>query len=105
MGMRAPDMAQMLERMPTAKLEDIQPGEMVVVSSTKGASKDQVTAITMVTNAERLIQMAAMQQQRTGAGQGGGARGGAGMDIGGGAMGLGGMMGGMEGMQLPGMVP
>ncbi len=35
-GMRAPDMSQMLERMPSSKLEDLKTGETIVVSSTKG---------------------------------------------------------------------
>lgn len=99
-GMRPPDLTQMLERMPAVKLEDIQPGETIVVSSTKGATKDHVTAIMMVTNAEGLIRMAAMQQSRS---QGaGGAMNGPGMGAGG--MGMGGMPG-IEGMQLPGMMP
>ena len=31
----------MLERMPLSKLEDLKPGETIVVSSTKGAKNDQ----------------------------------------------------------------
>ena len=57
-GGRGGDIAQMLERMPSAKLEDLHPGETIVVSSTKGAQNDQVTAITLVANADMLIQLA-----------------------------------------------
>ena len=46
-GMRAggPDVGQMLERMPSAKLEEIKVGESIVVSSTVGAKADEMTAI------------------------------------------------------------
>ena len=66
---------------------------MVVVSSTKGAKADQVTAIMMLANADFLLQMAAQQQ---GGGMG---RGGGGMNAG---MG-GGMMGGY-GMWAGGLI-
>ena len=36
----------MLERMPLSKLEDLKAGETIVVSSTKGAKSNEVTAIT-----------------------------------------------------------
>jgi hypothetical protein len=55
------DLSQMLERMPAAKLDELKPGETVVVSSTKGARNDQITAIMLVANADLLIQMAQMQ--------------------------------------------
>lgn len=102
MGMRPPDMSQMLERMPAAKLEDLQPGQTVVVSSTKGQAAGEVTAIMLVANADMLLRMASMQGgQSRGAGQAGGMPGGMGM---GGGM-MGGMGGGLEGMQLPGIMP
>ena len=63
------DLSQMLERMPAAKLEDLKPGETIVVSSTKGARNDQLTAIMLLGNADMLIQMASMTS-------GGGSRGG-----------------------------
>jgi hypothetical protein len=87
------DIAQMLERMPAGKLEDLKPGDTIVVSSTKGAKADEITAIMFLSNAGMLIQMASMQQGggRAGAG-GGGMPGGAGMGgTGGGGMDLGGM--------------
>jgi hypothetical protein len=63
-GMNGPpggfDINQMLERMPAVKLEDLKPGSTVVVSSTKGARKDQLTAIMLLSDADMLIQMASM---------------------------------------------
>ena len=94
------DMAQMIERMPATKIENLKVGDTVVVSSTKGAAADQVTAITLLSNASLLIQMASR-----GANRGGGQ--GAGMGMGG-AMGMGGMgglSGGLEGLGMPGMIP
>jgi co-chaperonin GroES (HSP10) len=93
------DIAQMLERMPAGKLEDLKPGDTIIVSSTKGAKADEITAIMFLSNAGMLIQMASMQQGGGRAGAGGsgmpggagmGGMGGAGMDLGG--MGLGGII-------------
>jgi hypothetical protein len=85
-GMRAGggDMAQMLERMPSAKLDEIKVGESIVVSSTVGAKADEITAITLLANADMMI---AMAQQRQAAG--GGAAGGASLSLGGGGMDMG----------------
>jgi len=90
------DINAMLERMPLAKVEDLKPGETIVVSSTKGAKNDQVTAIMMLANADSILQMLAAQ---SGGGRSGipGAGGMGGMGMGGGmdalgGMGLGGMM-------------
>jgi hypothetical protein len=98
-GMGGMDINAMLERMPQAKLEDLKPGEMVVVSSTKGAKNDQVTAIMMLANADFLLQMVAAQSGGGGAGRSGGM----------GGAGMGGMMGGgmdaLGGMGLGGIIP
>jgi hypothetical protein len=94
-GAGAPDVNQMVGRMPAARIEDLKPGETVVVSSTRGESRDVVTAILLLGNAGRLVEMAAAQQQRQAGMQG--MRGGgleAGMN--------GGALGGLE---LPGMLP
>ena len=95
-GGGAPDMTQMLERMPASKVSDLKVGETIVVSSTKGASNRQVTAIMLLGNAGMLIQMASASQSRGGS-QGGG------VSLGGG-MNTGGMMGGAGGLELPGMM-
>jgi len=52
------DLAQMVERMPAVKLEDLEPGEELVVSSTRGAANDRLTAIMVLGNAGALIRMA-----------------------------------------------
>lgn len=91
----APDMTQMLERMPTSKISDLKLGETIVVSSTRGASSRQVTAIMLLGNAGMLIQMASATQSR--GSQAGG------VSLGGG-MNMGGMTGGTGGLELPGMM-
>jgi hypothetical protein len=91
---RMPDMATMLERMPTAKLDDLKTGEKIVVSSTKGAKPDEVTAIMLLGNADMVIRMAAVPAAG-GRGAGGGAGGAGGMGMG---------MGGLQGLDLPSMI-
>jgi Cu/Ag efflux protein CusF len=87
---RMPDMSQMLERMPAAKLEELKAGEKIVVSSTKGAKPDELTALMLLGNADMLIQMATVPSGR---GAGGGAPGGGGMG-----------MGGLQTLDLPSMI-
>jgi hypothetical protein len=89
-----PDISQMLERMPAARLDELKPGETVVVSSTKGATKGEVTAIMLLANADMLIRMATAGENRP---QAAGTRPEAfGADAG---------MMGMQGLELPGIVP
>jgi len=86
-----PDVAQMLEHMPAAKLDELKMGEKIVVSSTKGAKPDEVTAIMLLGNADMLIQMATASS----AGRGGAP----------GPQGAGGMgMGGLQGLDIPSMI-
>lgn len=102
-----PTLAQMVEMMPTGTLEDVKPGQTVIVSSTKGATSDHVTGIMLLANAEMLVRMATAQ---SGAGAAAGNRtsgaGGLpqGMPTGGmpSGMDLGGMLGGIG---LSGMGP
>jgi Cu/Ag efflux protein CusF len=65
-GMRAGrgDMQQMLERMPAIRLEDLKPGDAVIVSSTEGADPGQVTAITLVAGVEPILSAAPAGSQR-----------------------------------------
>ena len=97
-GMPAMDINAMLERMPVSKLEDLKPGETIVVSSTKGARSNEVTAIMMLANADSILQMIAAQ---SGGGRGSAIPGAGGMS--------GGMMGGgmdaLGGMGLGGIMP
>jgi hypothetical protein len=90
------DINQMLEMMPAVKLEDLKPGSTVVISSTKGAKTDQLTAIMLLSNADMLIQMASAMS-------GGGSRGGSGMGAGMGSM-MGGDAGGLSGLGLSGIM-
>jgi hypothetical protein len=59
--------AQMVEMMPAGKVEDVKPGQTLIVCSTKGATSDRVTGIMLVANAETLVRMATAQ---SGAGAG-----------------------------------
>jgi hypothetical protein len=86
-----PDMAQMLEHAPAAKLDDLKVGEKIVVSSTKGAKPDEITAIMLLGNAGMLIQMATVPSGR---GAGGGSQG----------AGMMGMGGGLQTLDLPNMI-
>jgi len=74
------NIAQMIDTLPAAKFEDIKPGTSVVVSSTKGAQADKLTAILLIANADLLIRLAT-----TPSGRGGtlvfGAAGGGGLDV------------------------
>jgi hypothetical protein len=91
----APTIAQMVDAMKPGAFDDIKPGETVVVSSTKGAQSDHLTAIMLLTNADMLIRMASMGAG--GGGQPNGAGRGQGMQPGGmsgGGMDIGGMLGG-----------
>jgi hypothetical protein len=57
-GGRGLDVAQLLDSLPAAKFEDLKTGDTVVVSASKGARADQLTAITFLANAEALVQLA-----------------------------------------------
>lgn len=52
----------MLERLPTVTLADVKPGEMIIVSSTKGADPTRLTAISLLSGAEPFLAMMASRQ-------------------------------------------
>ena len=52
-----PDMRKMLEQLPPATVDDLKPGGLIVVTSTKGERSDEVTAITLIANADFVVQM------------------------------------------------
>jgi hypothetical protein len=60
----------MLERLPTITAVDLKVGDTVVVSSTKGADAGRLTAITLVSGADTLLNMIAARQQQQQPGQG-----------------------------------
>ena len=89
-----PDISQMLDRLPPGKLEDLKAGDTIVVSSTKGATSDQVTAITLIANAGMLVQMAqAASAPRPAGAAGGGQR-----------PSMAGLATGLDGLNMPGMI-
>src|SRR5260370_39083899 len=94
-GGAPPDLAQMIERMPPTKQEDLKPGQTIVVSSTKGAKADEITAITLLANADMLIRMATMAAA-------GGARA---ASAGRPAPSLSGLASGLGNFKLPGITP
>lgn len=63
-GGRGGDMQQMLEHMPAIKLEDLKPGDAIIVSSTEGADPGQVTAITLIAGVEPILSAAPAGAQR-----------------------------------------
>jgi hypothetical protein len=90
-GPKMPDVSQMLEHMPAVKLDELKPGEKIVVSSTKGAKADEITAIVLLGNADMLIQMATVPAAGGRGAAGGGQGGGMGM-------------GGLQSLDLPSMI-
>ena len=68
-GMRpggGPNIQDMLERLPTIALADVKTGDTIIVSSTQGADPGRLTAITLVSGADTLLNMIAARQQQTG---------------------------------------
>ena len=53
-----PDQSQMINTLPPATINAVKVGQSIVISSTKGAKPEEVTAILIVANAQMLIQMA-----------------------------------------------
>jgi transcription antitermination factor NusG len=95
---RTPDVAQMVDHMPSVKLDALKMGDTIVMSSTKGAVENEFTAIVLLDNAGMLIRMATAQQGAggaTGRNQNAGGGGAQGMGAGGG------MSGGMGSLELP----
>jgi len=98
MGGRPPDIAQMVERMPTVALDALKVGDTVVMSSTKGAVNNEYTAIILLDNAEMLIRIATAQPGGSQTGRpAGGAQAGNGQ-------GMGPAVGGLGNLELPGIM-
>lgn len=60
----------MLERLPTISAADVKVGEMIIVSSTKGADPTRLTAISLLSGAEPFLAMIAARQPQQPSGQG-----------------------------------
>ncbi len=94
-----PDIGRMVEQLPPGGKDDLVAGKTVIISSTKGLKPDELSAITLVVNADVLIRIASMGRGQPAGGRG---RGGSqGMDAGG--MSGGGL--GMSGIDLSGIAP
>ena len=69
-GMRGGfNIQEMLERLPTITVADLKPGDTIIVSSTKGADAARLTAISLVSGADTLLNMIASRQQQPTGGQ------------------------------------
>jgi co-chaperonin GroES (HSP10) len=62
-GMNIQDM---LERLPTIAIADVKVGDTIIVSSTKGADPSRLTAISLISGADTLLNMIAARQQQGG---------------------------------------
>jgi Cu/Ag efflux protein CusF len=60
------NMQDMLERLPTISLADVKVGDTIIVSSTNGADPKRLTAISLVSGADTLLNMLAARQQQAG---------------------------------------
>jgi hypothetical protein len=50
-----------MEQLPLCRIEDLKPGGTIVVTSTRGRNAGEVTAISVLANADSLIQLAQSQ--------------------------------------------
>jgi hypothetical protein len=60
------DLNDVIDRQPQAKLADLKPGDVVIVSSTTGADPTRVNAITLLAGAEPVLMALQMQPPRAG---------------------------------------
>ncbi len=60
---------ELIERLPTIAISDLKVGDTIIVSSTKGADAARLTAISLVTGADTLLNMMAARQPQQGGGQ------------------------------------
>jgi hypothetical protein len=61
-GARGGNMADLLERLPVISINDLKVGETIIMSSLQGTDPTQLTAISLVTGIEPLLQMMAARQ-------------------------------------------
>ncbi len=61
-GGGAPDMQRMLERIPPLRLDELKPGDALIIASTVGAKPDEVTAITLLAGVEPILTTPADRQ-------------------------------------------
>jgi len=61
-GGGGPNMADLIERLPTIAITEIKVGDMIIMSTLPGADQNRLTAVSMVTGVEPLLQMLAQRQ-------------------------------------------
>ena len=66
MGGGGMNIQDMLERLPTITIADVKVGDTIIVSSTKGADPTRLTAISVISGADTLLNMMAARQQAAG---------------------------------------
>jgi hypothetical protein len=66
MGGGGMNVQDMLERLPTISIADVKVGDTIIVSSTKGADPSRLTAISIISGADTLLNMMAARQQAAG---------------------------------------
>lgn len=66
MGGGGVNVQDMLERLPTISIADVKVGDTIIVSSTKGADPSRLTAISVISGADTLLNMMAARQQAAG---------------------------------------
>jgi len=62
MGGGGMNVQEMLERLPTITLSEVKVGDTIIVSSTKGADPSRLTAISLISGADTLLNMLAARQ-------------------------------------------
>lgn len=62
MGAGGGNVQEMFERLPTIALSDVKVGDTIIVSSTKGADPSRLTAISLISGADTLLNMLAARQ-------------------------------------------
>ena len=60
------NMQDMLERLPTIAIDDVKVGDTIIVSSTKGADPSRLTAISLISGADTLLNLLAARQPQAG---------------------------------------
>ncbi|MEP6718348.1 MAG: hypothetical protein ABJB21_04355 [bacterium] len=66
MGGGGMNVQDMLERLPTITIAEVKVGDTIIVSSTKGADPTRLTAISVISGADTLLNMMAARQQAAG---------------------------------------
>lgn len=61
-GGGGPSMADLIERLPTIAITEIKVGDMIIMSTLPGTDQNRLTAVSMVTGVEPLLQMLAQRQ-------------------------------------------